>query len=55
LFLKIPFKDIENPGDNIRDVSKIGHFGTGDTEIVVANSNELNQVKPLIEKSYNLS
>ncbi len=36
-----------------RDVSKVGHFGTGDLEITLNNSKDLERAIPLIERSYN--
>lgn len=55
LFLKIKFRDIENKHPIMRDVTNIGHYGTGDTEITVDSEKDVEIVKPLIEKSYNIS
>jgi predicted transport protein len=52
LFLKLNYKDIQNPPKNSRDVSKIGHYGTGDTEVTIESIEELEEIKGLIEKSY---
>ena len=35
-----------------RDVRTIGHYGTGDLEIKIHNSDELEKAKPLFLKSY---
>jgi len=35
-----------------RDVRKIGHFGTGDLEIIITNQATLDRAKPLMERSY---
>ena len=35
-----------------RDVRNIGHFGTGDLEVIITDSATLEKAKPLIEKSY---
>ena len=35
-----------------RDVRTIGHWGTGDLEITVRNSTDLEKARPLIERSY---
>jgi len=35
-----------------RDVSNIGHFGTGDLEITIQNRDDLAKALPLLEKSY---
>lgn len=55
LFLKVKFDNIVNPTSFMRDVSNIGHFGTGDTEITIRSIEEFEVVKSLIEKSYNQS
>jgi len=51
LFLKINPKDIEMP-KNGRDVSNIGHYGTGDLELTISNFDELESSKELIKKSF---
>ena len=38
-----------------RDVSKIGHFGTGDLEVRIKTYEDLEKAKPLIIKSYEMS
>jgi predicted transport protein len=38
-----------------RDVSRIGHFGTGDLEITISSDEDLERAKPLFEKSYEMS
>src|SRR5262245_16204949 len=35
-----------------RDVSDIGHYGTGDLEITLSKSEDLERAKPLIQRSY---
>ena len=55
LFLKVDFKKIDSPGKNVRDVSHIGHYGTGDTEVTIRSSEDLERVKYLIEESYQMS
>jgi predicted transport protein len=37
---------------NARDVSDIGHWGTGDLEIAIADQTDLDAVKPLITMAY---
>ena len=39
----------------LRDMRKIGHFGTGDLEITVRNADDLERAKPYIIKSYEVS
>ncbi|MFO0666765.1 MAG: DUF5655 domain-containing protein [Polyangiaceae bacterium] len=38
-----------------RDVREIGHFGTGDLEITIRNSDDLERAKTLLNKSYEAS
>jgi predicted transport protein len=38
-----------------RDVSKIGHFGTGELEITIRNKEDLERAKPFLERSYQAS
>jgi len=35
-----------------RDVSQVGHWGTGDLELTLRNSTDLDRAKPLLERSY---
>ena len=55
LYVKVDYNTIENPTKNFRDVSSIGHFGTGDTEIVIRTLQDIEAAKYLIEESYNKS
>ncbi|WP_299675772.1 DUF5655 domain-containing protein [uncultured Dokdonia sp.] len=56
LYLKVDFTNIKNPTKNIRDVSTTGHYGTGDTEVTIKKTEDLNDfIKKLIEDSYNIS
>ncbi len=52
LYLRLDFNQINNPSQLIRDVSKIGHYGTGDTEAIIRNMTDLESTKQLIEQSY---
>jgi len=38
-----------------RDVSEIGHYGTGDLEIVLTSAADFEEAKPLLMRSYELS
>jgi len=38
-----------------RDIRNVGHFGTGDLEITIANAGDLERAKPLLAKSYEAS
>lgn len=35
-----------------RDVTNIGHWGTGDVELIVRNEHDLDKAKLLIEKAW---
>jgi len=39
----------------LRDVRKIGHFGTGDLEITIKSADDFERAKPYINKSYEAS
>jgi len=52
IYLKIDPKEITPPLEIVRDVSKIGHAGTGDTEVSIESEKDLELAKPLIEKAY---
>lgn len=51
IYLKIEPGKMQMP-KNARDVSKIGHYGTGDFELSITNENELENAKEYILKSY---
>lgn len=53
VYLKVEYKTIEHPTENIRDVSQIGHYGTGDTAIIIRSVKDIEAAKYLIEESYN--
>ena len=53
LFLKLKPFDISEPPNSFRDVSKIGHYGTGDVEFTISTANEFEEVKKYIELAYN--
>lgn len=46
-----PTKITIEPGFT-RDVSNIGHFGTGDVEITLTKPDDLERAKPLLLRSY---
>jgi predicted transport protein len=52
LFLKLNPKKVGGPAGISRDVSDIGHFGTGDLEIAVRNEEELELAKPFVKQAY---
>ncbi len=52
VWLKLKYADLKNPPTYIRDVSKIGHWGTGDVELDIANETTLEDSKHIIKKSF---
>ena len=52
IWLDIPFADIDDPNKLCRDVSKVGHPGTGHTETKLSNLSEIDNVMYLVEQSY---
>ncbi len=52
IYLKVDPDSVNLEPGFTRDVRKIGHFGTGDLEVVVDTDEALERAKPLILKSY---
>ncbi len=52
LFLKLNPKEIANPPKISRDVSEVGHYGTGDFEIILKSMDDLDIARPYIEMAY---
>jgi predicted transport protein len=52
IWLDIPFSDIDDPNKLCRDVSKVGHHGTGHTETKLSNVSEIENIMYLVEQSY---
>ncbi|OIQ73181.1 hypothetical protein GALL_451840 [mine drainage metagenome] len=55
VFLKVDASTVKIEPGFTRDVSTVGHFGTGDLEITLAASEDLERAIPLIERSYGAS
>lgn len=53
IFLKLKKDNIKKPPRFYRDVSNIGHYGTGDAEFTITTEEEFELVKPFIELAYN--
>lgn len=49
LFLDIPYNNLSDPQNIARDMTGIGHWGTGDVEIKLQKPEELEYVLSLIE------
>jgi predicted transport protein len=54
-FVKIDPKSIELKPGFTRDVTDIGHYGTGDLEIIIDSAQDFEEAKPLFIKSYEAS
>jgi predicted transport protein len=52
LFLDIPFTELSDPQNMARDMSGVGHWGTGDVEVKLQRPEELDYVLELIEQAY---
>ncbi len=52
VYLKVNPDSISLKEGLTRDVRKIGHFGTGELEVRLKSLVDLDQVKPLIQRSY---
>jgi predicted transport protein len=55
LFLKVEPRTVELHPGFTRDVSEIGHYGTGDLEVSLSSRADLVRAQPLIVKSYEAS
>ena len=51
-WLKLKPTDIENPPRFYRNVTSIGHWGTGDVEFVISNEKEFVEIKKYIKLDY---
>ncbi|MDX8365235.1 DUF5655 domain-containing protein [Cytobacillus sp. IB215665] len=55
LYLKVKSDTITLEQGFTRDVSNIGHYGTGDLEVVISNDEDMEKAKRLINMSYDAS
>jgi predicted transport protein len=55
IFVKVDPAMVQLEAGFTRDVSNVGHFGTGDLEITLSKAEDLERAKPLIELSYGAS
>jgi predicted transport protein len=55
VFVKLDPSAVKLESGFTRDVSSIGHFGTGDLEITLSKPEDLERAKPLIQQSYDAS
>jgi len=52
IWLDIPFSELDDPNKITRDVSQVGHHGTGQVETKLSTLSELEKIVNLIEQSY---
>jgi len=52
IYVKVDPDSISLESGFTRDVRNVGHFGTGNLEIIVANRADFDKAKPLFERSY---
>lgn len=52
IFLKLKPSDVENLPNIYRDVTNIGHYGTGEAEFTLKSEKDLETAKPFIELAY---
>lgn len=52
IYVKVDPQSVELEPGFTRDVSNIGHFGTGDLEITLSKSEDLERAMPFIKRSY---
>ena len=52
LYLKLDPKKVDAPSEISRDMSEIGHYGTGDLEISLNNLTDFEVAKPFLELAY---
>ena len=52
VFLKLDPKKVKGPAGIARDVSDLGHYGTGDLEVTIRSASDFEAAKPLIVQAY---
>lgn len=55
IWIDVPPDEVDDPYHLTRDVSKIGHPGTGNLEVRLSNISQLDKVMNLVEQSYKLT
>jgi predicted transport protein len=55
VYLKVDPATVELQAGFTRDVSNVGHYGTGDLEVTLAKAEDIERAKPLFEQSYQAS
>jgi hypothetical protein len=52
IWVRLNYSRLENPSEYVRDVSNIGHWGSGDVEIRINNFENFQSLKYLIRQSF---
>lgn len=55
VYARVDPRTVELESGFTRDMTNIGHFGTGDLEITIASEADLEKAKPLLDRAYNES
>jgi predicted transport protein len=55
IYVKVDPSEVTLEAGFTRDVSEVGHYGTGDLEITLSKPEDLERAKPLIQQSYEAS
>ena len=53
LFIKLKLSEVSDPPNTYRDVSKIGHYGTGESEFTISTAEQFEEIKKYIALAYN--
>lgn len=53
LFLKLNPETVALEKGFTRDMRSVGHYGTGDLQVVIKNANDFEKAKPLLQRAYN--
>ena len=51
MWVNMNFRDVIDPEKRCRDVSKVGHWGVGDVDIVVSNAQDIDYVMKIITQA----
>lgn len=52
LFVKLNPETVKLESGFTRDMRNIGHYGTGDLQIIIKNASDFERAKPLLERAY---
>jgi len=55
MWLDIPYESLDDPHHMVRNMKGVGHWGTGDVEMVITPNSDLKEVLALISQSFALT